>query len=239
MVRKILAGIIIGIVVGALCIKIWHQQRSYIVIEGEVVYDEFEKGDIEVLWSKKLQHGNPAAQGIVYLNRPGRYTLKIPKNSGPIYLLSRNRGDTPQKRYSFAYFISDPIVIGEENISHYTIPLRANRLVMERYSGPTVTISGQVYDAQFTGGRVEVGVYEVERYHKVRLPPDIANIVLSAPGPYTISVPQGVGDVCLMAVTVPPGASSGNDPRCRRVSYKDNPLHIGDSDLTDIDMIIE
>jgi len=214
-------------------------RAPYVSISGRVVYDQFVKGDIELYWTSILNIGGPPdprfQQGLTYLAKPGPYRLKVPRNFGNIYICARNKGSMHE---SFAYFISEPISIGLEDLNRYDIVLKPNKLLMDDYQGPTVKLSGEVSCRNCEKGKISVCVYSQDWYGKVRLPPDIAKTSLKSPGDFSLEVPQGSGKICLLAVSIPEGEKSGNSPRSLQASYPDNPLTVTDKDINGLQIII-
>lgn len=209
--------------------------KPNIIISGRIIYDEFKKGDIELYWTAKLKHGDPMQEECIYLSRPGPYELKIPRDYGNVYICSRNKGSPHE---SFAYFISDPVKIGRDNIKNYDISLKTNKLLMDGYKGETVSLSGRILCRQYKKGVVVVCVYSPDYYKKIRLPPDIAKAVLPAPGDFDIEIPADIGEVYIVAINIPEGESSGNSPGCPRADYNGNPVFIEDKNIKGIDIII-
>lgn len=214
---------------------ICYYKRSYVTVSGQIIYNEFEKGDIEVYWTPSLNNGPPKIGELLYLQKPGFYMFKLPKNYGNIYLCARNRGDVHE---SFAYFISEPIRIGSKDISRYNLILKTNKLLINDYKGETVNISGRVICSYFRDGTIDVCVYRPDYFRKVRLPPDIAKVTLPRPGDFTIKVPKDIGEICLLAINIPQGERNGNSPLCLRGSYANNPLVIKETDISGIEIII-
>jgi len=214
------------------------QDTEIVTVTGRVIYDEFKKGDIEIYWTKKLNYGRPNIQSPdnkTYLPKPGFYILKVPKDSGDIYICARNRGSMYE---SFAYYISDPINIGLNDIRGYDITLKTKKLLMDDYEGETVRLSGKVFCGHCKKGIIAVCVYSIDWYRKVRLPPDIAKVTLVTPGDFSLEVPTNIGGVYLMAINIPEGERSGNSVKCLRASYINNPLIVKDADIKEIEITI-
>jgi len=216
---------------------IWHNRRPHIVISGKVIYEEFKKGDIELYWTTVLNYGGPPdprfQHGLTYLPEPGSYRFIIHKNYGNIYICARNKGLMHE---SFAYFISDAIKIGTNDMRGYNIVLRQNKLLMDDYEGPTIRISGRVICSHCKKGIISICVYSTDWYRKVRLPPDIAKVNLAMPGDFRLEVPKNFGKVCLVAVNIPEGEKSGNSPKCLQASYINNPVVLKDVDINNIEI---
>lgn len=218
---------------------LWRHHRPYVIVSGEVTYDEFAKGEIEILWITKLNWGGPPnphfPQGVVYMPKPGRYKLRIPKKHDSVYICARNKGNLHE---SFAYFISDPIKIRGDDIRDYDIVLKTKKILMDEYKGQTITLSGKVFCRKPKKGIIEVCVYSLDYYRKVRLPPDIAKVKLDALGDFSVDIPKNMGEICLMAVNIPEGEESGNSIKCQRGSYKNNPIIAGSADIENINITI-
>lgn len=215
----------------------YRHHKPYTVISGEIIYDEFKKGLIEVYWSAELKLGYPIKKGLIYLSRPGPYRLMVPKEDyGDIYICGRNRG---LPRESLAYFISDLTRVGKKDIRNFNIVLKTNKLLMDGYKGRTARLSGRILCGRYKKGVIDICVYSPDYYNKVRLPPDIAKIVLSAPGDFSVDVPVNTGKVYVVAVNIPEGENSGNSPDCPKADYGGNPVLVGYEDIDNIDIFIK
>jgi hypothetical protein len=224
--RIFIIGMCLSIVLGCR-----DNEASQVRISGEIIYDDFSQGEIEVFWAEKLTKGKPLVKDLKVLPGPGSYSLAVPKDQGEIYILARNRGEL---RTSYAYFISDPLQITDKDIPDFKIFLKKNQLFMERYSGPVVEISGTLDFPRYVSGKLEVGAYRPETYSKVRLPPDLAKVELSGPGSYRIKVPFGWGKVAVVAVYIPEGERSGNSPLSQHKLYKNGALVVGSNNIENI-----
>jgi hypothetical protein len=213
----------------------YRQFKPDVIFSGKIIYDEFKKGSIEIYWTTNLQHGTPRQKGLTYLSAPGSYSLRIPKNYNNIYICARNRGSLHE---SFAYFISDPIKVGKTDRLNYDIILKTNKPLMDDYRGKTIRLSGKISFVQYKNGKMVICIYSPEYLKKIRLPPDIARTSLDKPGSFSVKVPIGIGKVCVVAVNIPEGASSGNSPLCPRADYISNPVIVEDKDISGIDIVI-
>lgn len=213
----------------------YRQPKPDVTISGEIIYDEFKKGSIELYWTTKLKLGMPWQEGLTYLSGPGHYKLKIPKDYNNIHICARNKGSLHE---SFAYFISDPIKVGKDDILHYDIILKTNKLLMDDYQGETIKLSGKILSAQYKNGKIVVCIYSPEHFKKIRLPPDIARVSLGKPGDFSVKVPLDIGKVCIIAINIPEGVSSGNSPLCPRAAYISNPVIVKDKDINGINITI-
>lgn len=239
MSKKVFYGLILGAVFSLTTACLRHPMPQRIALSGKVTYDEFKKGDIEIYLTSWLEHGAPNAAHMVgevlRLAQPGPFRFLVPKNYGVVYICARNRA-APLK--SLAYYISDPILVGDKDIPGCDVILKTNRRLMEGYTGATVTLSGRVLCKEYKKGVLDICVYSPDWYKKVRLPPDIAQTTLRAPGDFSVTVPAGIGDVCLAAVNIPEGERSGNSPRCLRGSYAHNPVRVGNADIGGIEITV-
>ncbi|MDO8489461.1 MAG: hypothetical protein Q7S42_05065 [Candidatus Omnitrophota bacterium] len=107
-------------------------------------------------------------------------------------------------------------------------------LLMDKYHGPTVTISGRVYSLD---GKSEIIVVSASRSNLG--PPDIALTQVSSGETYLLKVPKYFGDAYIRARVLKAGERFREDTLGCCASYDKNPLKIGSSDIKDLDLAIK
>lgn len=106
-------------------------------------------------------------------------------------------------------------------------------LFMDKYHGPTVTLSGMVVFPDYAGGAITI--FASRRYSG---PPDIILAEIPSPGKYSVKVPKDLGDIHLRARSFAPGEKPNRSITGASGRYRNNPLKIGSIDIKGVDIVI-
>lgn len=215
---------------------------NIVTVSGEIVYDNYQEGELLLYWSKNIkQTSRPQDIGTrpLILDKPGAFSIGIPKNVGKIYIMS----ECIKAGEKVAQIISEPVMVTSGDVDVGTLFLEEFKsVIMEDYKGPTVKISGKIISDNYSGGVIHIIVYkDAESYGENLSSGDVAFKSLSRPGTYTIEVPRGIGKVYIFAVDIPtddPQVARGDMPGTRIGHYK-NPLEVKDNDIKGVDIIID
>lgn len=210
-----------------------------VTISGSVEFDDYSKGPIFIIASQDgLTYTDKEAIPVskARIEQPGVYKLNVPENAGDIFIEAINL-ESGKRRLDIGdprgQYPDNPVAVGAQDLDNIDIALkRGIKLVMNRYSGDTVTISGKVIFDKYESGPITVSAST-----KSDGPPDITFVEILRPGDYSISVPKNIGPVYLRAVNI-----SARDRRPRfeipRGQHQGNPLPIGSGSVKDIDIVI-
>ena len=222
---------------------------AMVTISGTVVYDNYEKGYILISWSRADlgEDGGFLGAAPVTLEKPGLFSIKVPKNVGDIHIgidyygSVNNISDIDSKAKVTASTDYGPIKIGSDNVELGDLQLEDEKSLMDDYKGPTVKIAGKVIVNNYDKGLIFIFVKD-EKSFKGKITKVIAFKSLAVPEDYAIEVPQGAGNVYIYALnltTDDPEKANGLMPGTRTGYYAENPLNIKSSDLDNVDIVIE
>lgn len=106
-------------------------------------------------------------------------------------------------------------------------------LLMDKYQGPTVTVSGKVLLPDYKSGTITISAS-----HNYYGFPDIALTVIPCPGEYSLRVPKNFGNIYIRARSFQPGERPNRDVIGPSGRYSNNPLKIGSFDIKGVDLVI-
>ena len=159
-----------------------YNQGGKVIVNGEVVHENYAGGDIKIYWD--TQRKIPLRAAII-LDKPGKFSLKIPRNVGQVFISAKAVDAITQ---------ASPLVIKEKDISLFPLRLYSPRTV----SGPVrvtlheVLVTGKVAYPEFNDGNVTV------YWTKDNLFPQ-GEITLEKPGPFSFTVPKNAGKIYVHA----------------------------------------
>lgn len=101
-------------------------------------------------------------------------------------------------------------------------------------SGPQITLKGEIRYEGYTGGGIQIDVMDGPSAGPKGAQPKVIQLErLSAPGPFTLRLSQGIGDIYVVAFNDADenGRPDREDPRG---AYDGNPISIGEDDISEI-----
>ncbi len=222
-----------------------------ITISGEIAFKDYKKGNIFIFVSPYKAENKFSKISIKKISSPGRYEIAIPENIGEVDIEAINAAEGIVEPFQLSYskpnsFISaglysgNPLKVGSSDISHVNITLypAGRGPIMDSYEGPTVEISGEVKYKEYSLGKILI----LARTHSnPEKPPDIAVLELLSPGKFKLKVPKNIGALYIDAVNVKEewrrGSAAGGTISPSG-SYPKNPLKVGSSDISHVNITL-
>ncbi|MDD3345880.1 MAG: hypothetical protein PHO34_05610 [Candidatus Omnitrophica bacterium] len=171
------------------------------------------------------------------------YHIKVPKGTGNVnlYVMNLTEGkllpgteigysDVPNTPYR-----NNPVNVEEENISgiDFNIDLIPGGQIMAAYQGETVKVSGVISMPDYKEGYISISVGK-DRFG----PPTVTSARIDKPGEYEVEVAKGIGEVYIGAFNLMPDELIPNADSLQG-QYTGNPLSIGESDISDVEIVIK
>ncbi len=216
-----------------------------ITILGTVNFEEYKKGKILILARKKSKKRELPDVASTWISQPGKFTLKVPKNIGSLYIDAVNVDESWEEKFPlsltaiYGSYQTNPIHVGSFDINNIDITLKELRKpLMDVYKGPTVEISGTVRFREYSKGLILI---LARTYPFVKGLPDVAISELSSPGKFTLKVPKNIGSLYIDAVNVDESWNR-NSPMLNSTptgSYLEDPIKITSSNISGIDITIQ
>lgn len=209
-----------------------------VTISGNVSFSDYKSEKISVM-ARKQKGASP--DFIATIPKPGKYNLKVLKNTGLVYISAANlqadevglTGNTPSGNFE-----QNPIDITDKDINGIDITLHNIRSaapkLMDTYTGQTVTVAGEVVFKDYKEGSIIIFAKEEGGVEGTR----IADVKISKPGKYAMKVPKNFGKIEVGALNIkrreksPPAITS-------RGEYKKNPIKVESSNINNIDIEIK
>ncbi|MFA6357367.1 MAG: hypothetical protein WCY09_01675 [Candidatus Omnitrophota bacterium] len=197
--------------------KMTDYQGETASIKGKIIFAGYKGGPI-IINATSNKGGLPDVNSVT-LSAPGEYDLKVPVNTGTIYITAVNGDENTRGSQKAIGSYGKPLVVGSAGIEGVDIKLYEDiSSGINNYS--TVTISGRVIFDNYASGTIFIGAGQVEFER-----PNLNVMEVSAPGEYTLKVPKNIGPVYVTATTGDTIAA-----------YKNNPILVGDTDLSGVDI---
>ena len=227
----------------SLVAMVWFVSREGygIVINGNIMFPEYSGGQIYVTASsgKAVENFDPADLVIEKIPGPGPYRIMVPKNCGKVFLRascgSQNYRWGLYSSVPFGVFSGNPLAIASDDVNNADITISLpDKKVMDSYQGQAVTVSGKIVFDGYKEGRIQIMAWSKDSKWG---PPDIAVTEIAAPGPYSLRVPKGAGQIYIQARHCVSGRDGGPAGHSYFWPYRGE-LGISSVDREGIDILI-
>lgn len=210
-------------------------------LSGRVIYPDFKEGQ-QITITVKNSPGISIAEGriaVATLSEPGDYSVRVPQNTKGIYIIATvlkpGSMGFGEDDYKWGIYSDTPLEVQDADIKDIDFII-SRGILMSAYQGPALSVSGRVIFPDYKEGQ---RIFVTARSHEYIGPPDIAILQMTAPGEYSIKIPQNIGNVYIRALAVDPSKTVPRENLVGGGSYINNPVKVGDYDIEGVDLTIK
>ncbi len=172
----------------------------------------------------------------IELSKPKRYSIKVPRILGEIYIMAVNESieyvkdikPIDERKTALGYYVGNPLKLSSANIKNINIVMHP----------PVVTLSGKVIFDGYSGGSIVISAVRATSRGTASAE-EISSTIIPGPGDFSINIPKNIGNIYLTAVNII-GEDKNRKPDINDpVGKLESPLKVGTSDIKDIVISIQ